>query len=104
MDALSHTAFALSEVHKERWRQEQLKEAGKFPWSCADVIDPDTNCAIPYAAKLAVLAEEFGEVASIVCKLQAGREEAAQVSAKDLREELIQVAAVAVAWAESIEP
>lgn len=89
-------------VNRERHRQECLKAQGKFPWSCADQIDPDSGREILLAEKLAVLAEEFGEVAEIVCKLGAKRAEADTVSLKMLRDELVQVAAVAVAWAESL--
>lgn len=92
----------LQEVEVERQRQETLKREGKFPWTCADTVNPDNRRQILAVEKLAVLAEEFGEVADVVCKLNAGREEAEQVSLRELREELIQVAAVAVAWAESL--
>lgn len=93
---------ALEDVFRERCWQDELKAAGKFPWTCADRYNPDTAAPIRDAEKLAVLAEEFGEVADIVCKLMANREEAKGVSQAMLKEELIQVAAVAVAWAESI--
>jgi hypothetical protein len=89
-------------VAKERLRQEKLKQEGKFPWTCGDVFNPDSWKPVLNVEKLTVLAEEFGEVASIVCKLQANRAEAKEVSLDKLREELIQVAAVAVAWAESL--
>jgi hypothetical protein len=100
------TGDILARVHTERYRQDDLKAQGKFPWSCADKMNPDTNGqdAIKPAEKLAVLAEEFGEVSSIVCKLQANRDEAKAVSIKKLQKELIEVAAVCVAWAESLEP
>jgi hypothetical protein len=92
----------LQEVLIERCRQEELKVAGKFPWTCNDLIHPDTNKPILLAEKLAVLAEEFGEAAEVVCKLMAGKGESKGLSAEDLRTELIQIAAVAVAWAESL--
>lgn len=98
----------LRKVVAERHRQEYLKNQGKFPWSCSDVEDPDRSAMygnmISPSEKLAVLAEEFGEVSSIVCKLQANRDEAKSVSITKLQKELIEVAAVAVAWAESLEP
>jgi hypothetical protein len=102
MPLLRITEVVLTDVLRERIRQEKLKDEGKFPWSCCDEINPDTGTVILDAEKLAVLAEEFGEVANIVCKLQAKREESKSVSTDGLREELIQVAAVAVAWAESL--
>lgn len=72
------------EIRAERWRQECKIRTGKIPWDCAD---PDVSDD----AKLAVLAEEFGEVARALLE-----------SGGNLRDELIQTAAVAVAWAESL--
>jgi len=69
----------------ERERQEYLKEKGKFPWTCAD--------AAPASMKFTVLGEEFGEVARAVC----------EQDWKNLREELIQTAAVCVAWVEALD-
>lgn len=74
----------LVDVSNERRRQEQLVEDGKFPWTCANLLAPD-------AYKLAVLVEEVGEVATALV-----------VDQSNLRLELIQVAAVAVAWAEAL--
>jgi len=67
----------------ERQRQRQLLYAGMIPWACED---PDTDNGY----KLVVLTEELGEVARAI--LDGG----------NLKEELVQVAAVAVAWAESL--
>lgn len=72
-------ARVLSEVYKERVRQEDLKASGRFAYTCAD-----TECTDGQA--LAILVEEVGEVARAMCE------------GKGLRDELIQVAAVAVAW------
>ena len=44
----------IREIVRERERQEELKNSGKFLWTCADP-------AIANPRKLAVLAEEFGE-------------------------------------------
>jgi NTP pyrophosphatase (non-canonical NTP hydrolase) len=74
----------LAEVGRERSRQEQLKAKGKFTYTCADAEMTDGQ-------RLAVLVEEVGEVAR------------AMNDGKGLREELIQVAAVAVAWVEAID-
>jgi hypothetical protein len=98
------------EIINERRRQETLRETGKFLWTCSDPT-------ISNAKKLAVLAEEFGEASREVveeliasdkgmkCLAEAlGRihdEEAKEARAK-LRKELVQVAAVCVAWLESI--
>lgn len=81
------TLAAMISVRRERERQRELIEAGRIPHACED---PDT----PDGYKLAVLAEEFGEVAKA---LNEGAYPA------DLREELIQVAAVAVAWVEGLD-
>ncbi len=50
---------------------------------------------VPDAVKVAILTEEVGEVACAVLDGDAG-------SPDDLRRELVQVAAVAVAWAECL--
>lgn len=71
------------EIQDERWRQECKVQTGKIPWDCADPSVEDDR-------KLAVLGEEFGEVAK------------ALIEGDGLRDELIQVAAVALAWAESL--
>lgn len=84
----AETKRVLDEVLAERLRQEQLRAAGKF---------------LPDAEKLSVLAEEFGD---LLLDLEAARALLAdmQQARAKLRAELIQVAAVAVAWAEAIEP
>lgn len=82
-------ALALALVGAERARQNEL-------W-------PGQTCAdsIPHAAKLAILAEEFGEVSHELTEaLNRGDIEAPDLDA--LRDELVQVAAVAVAWIESL--
>jgi hypothetical protein len=109
---------ALADIHKERARQEQLRREGKFLWTCSD---PTVN----NAKKLAVLAEEFGEASrEVVEELIAsdksakslldltakalldltGRvhDEEAKAARERLRKELVQVAAVCVAWLESL--
>lgn len=83
----------LQDVFRERMRQEELKRQGKFKHTCADVM--------PNAERLAVLAEEFGEVSRHVCEeLIAERLDTAE--RLKLHAELVQVAAVAVAWAEAL--
>jgi NTP pyrophosphatase (non-canonical NTP hydrolase) len=84
---------ALTDVAAERVRQEQLRAQGRFPYTCAgDGLTP--------AEKLAVLAEEFGEVAREISDARNCRTEP---NPKRLRAELVQVAAVAVAWVESLD-
>lgn len=77
----------LDAILAERDRQEE-----RYPErTCADVrmSNPD---------RLTVLAEEFGEVAKETCDELRGFNKRAP-----LREELIQVAAVAVAWIEGLD-
>lgn len=90
------TLNALVDVKGERQRQEDLRASGKFSATCATAREDggmnDFQC-------LAVLGEEFGEVARAVCESIEGNIE----NRADLREELIQVAAVAVAWVERLD-
>lgn len=72
-----------NEIVEERWRQEEKFSAGE---TCAN---PEMDPGI----KLAVLAEEFGEVANAMLEKK---------PVDELKGELIQVAAVAAAWAESL--
>jgi NTP pyrophosphatase (non-canonical NTP hydrolase) len=86
------TVVVLREVGNERYRQEQLKMEGRFRFTCSDLEMPEPE-------KLAVLMEEVGEAArALLEKLRLAND----VHGKDLKKELIQVAAVAVAWAESL--
>lgn len=85
------TERVLDEVARERLRQETLRAEGRFRYTCADRGMDDGN-------KLACLAEEFGEVA----KTMLHNRRLVSDGGGDLRTELIHVAAVAVAWAESI--
>lgn len=78
---------AIDAILKERARQERLKRQGKFPWTCAT-----TNALVSRADKLTVLAEEFGEVARAIC----------DGDDANLRDELTQVAAVCLAFLESL--
>ena len=99
-------------VNAERNRQETLKKEGKFLFSCADK-------GLSEAEKLAVLGEEFGEAATEVNELviemsklmkfrmepnarTGGIERCIAEYQKRMAKELIQVAAVAVAWCEAL--
>lgn len=81
----------LTDIAYERDRQEDIgrrKREQGIGW---------TSCADPYMAggddrRSVVLGEEFGEVCKAVLE-----------HTPNLRDELIQVAAVAVAWAEAID-
>lgn len=83
----------LGAIADERAAQEKLKAEGRFKYTCADPDMPDQEC-------LTVLVEEVGEVARAV--LEKARL-ANDAHGKDLRKELIQVAAVAVAWIERLD-
>lgn len=76
----------LFDIAFERGRQQIAHDAGKIPWDCKD---PEVSMD----AKIAVLGEEFGEV----CKAQLEEE-----PTEALYKELVQVAAVATAMAESL--
>lgn len=74
-------------IRLERTRQ-AVKWSGPHDWGAGDCSSPE----VPEPVKMAVLAEEVGEVARAMLD---GKPE-------DLRRELIQVAAVAVAWVEGM--
>jgi NTP pyrophosphatase (non-canonical NTP hydrolase) len=104
-DMKFHEPYA--SIFGERARQEKLKSDGKFLWTCADK-------SVTHHEKLAVLAEEFGEVAREVVDYNIGVEKYIVEKLefpphrklyflKRIREELIQVAAVCVAWCEAID-
>ena len=76
------------ELAVERGRQEQLKAA---------------DATMSNGAWLAVLGEEFGEVCRALLEVGVDGAEARDKHGKDLRKELIQVAAVAVAWIEGLD-
>ena len=85
----------LALIHAERDRQEMFLKTGKFTFTCASAVADSRR-------KLRVLVEEVGEVAEAIDILEltkAGR----KAAIKHLRDELTQVAAVAVAWLESME-
>jgi hypothetical protein len=85
-------------VAQERNRQNTLFVEGHIPFNCASrVADPNR--------KLRVLVEEVGEVAEAIDHLEQlnSNSNAAARQREHLRDELVQVAAVAVAWLESME-
>jgi hypothetical protein len=92
------TLSILDAVGVERDRQERRKAEGRFTHTCAD---PD---GMNDYERLAVLVEEVGEVAREVLTGE-GRRLARDSVGTDsaLFEELIQVAAVAVAWSEAVK-
>lgn len=85
----------LRDIIRERARQDRLKANGKFAYTCADVaVDFGDN------EKMLVLVEEMGEVGH---ELNEGIGAGRSVDREKLRAELIQVAAVAMAWCEAID-
>lgn len=100
MKPKSKHARVLDHITAERARQEELVRSGKLPFSCADSMvlaggDP--------GVKLAILTEEVGEVAKEVYERSVFDSDDEDPDTK-LRTELVQVAAVAVAWLEALEP
>jgi NTP pyrophosphatase (non-canonical NTP hydrolase) len=87
-----NTGSILYEVLLERHRQEELCRQGKFPATLAHKGE------LTASECLAVLAEEFGEVAEVVADCIAD----GYLDRDHLREELIQVAACCVAWVEQL--
>ena len=87
------TEIALDAVAAERERQESLVAAGKFASTCAgEMSDVD---------RYLVLAEEVAEVTQLITA--AAFDGALRDDFRErLREELVQVAAVAVAWIEGL--
>jgi NTP pyrophosphatase (non-canonical NTP hydrolase) len=82
-------SYILGEIIQERVRQEALCASGKFKASCA-TIGPNEMSEHECNT---VLNEEVGEVARAI--LESDND--------NLREELIQVAAVCVAWVERLD-
>jgi hypothetical protein len=94
------TANVFLDIRLERIRQETIgarKRAEGIDWrSCADPDMPGGD-----ATRFAVLGEEVGEVAR--AHLEAGYDLTGRLGDVELRAELVQVAAVAVAWVEAID-
>jgi hypothetical protein len=102
------TGEVLRAVHHERRRQDTLVAQGKFLWNCGDP-------RVPWSEKLAVLVEEVGEAGREVVEWMISRDKYAadpqllkmpphreKYFRDRLRTELIQAAAVCVAFAESL--
>lgn len=92
---LSAHIAVLDRISDERHRQDKLKAAGRFAYTCADA-------GLTEAEKLAVLTEEVGEVArEVLSGDELVSDGGGTVAA--LREELVQVAAISAAWLEGLE-
>ncbi len=90
-------ADALVLVSDERLRQQRLFAEGKIYFSVASPV-PNAD------RKLRVLVEEIGEVAEAIDRLEGKHTfKVLQRRVVHLRTELVQVAAVCVAWLESLE-
>jgi NTP pyrophosphatase (non-canonical NTP hydrolase) len=76
----------------ERRLQDRYRDEGRFAYTCAS---PELSAI----EKLTIVAEEFGEVAH---EVNEGIGPNREVNVEKLRKELIQTAAVAVAWVESL--
>jgi hypothetical protein len=80
-------------IVKERERQEALKASGKFKHTNADLTFSSGD-------KIKVIGEEFGEVCCASLNVEALSHDGLERS--DLKKELIQLAAVTVAWLECL--
>lgn len=89
------TWIVLFDVHAERRRQDALRDSGRF---AATLADRDT---LLLGEKLACITEEVGEAARCVLSMCGLVQE--ELGAADLRKELVQVAALACAWIESLD-
>lgn len=83
---------AIQAVATERDRQQELLRLGCIKFNCA-------TWSVPDVSKLTILVEEVGEVATEIH--EASRDTAAY--RRRLRKELVQVAAVSVAWVEALD-
>lgn len=83
----------INRIIDERLRQEELKASGKFRYTCADAEMLNSE-------RLTVLVEEVGEVARAV--LETGNL-ANDKHQGDVKKELVQVAAVCLAWLEATD-
>lgn len=81
----------LRDIARERSRQKELFHAGRISFLCeSPVVDP--------RRKFRVLAEEFGEVAEALDQIENHGQ-----ARGNLHTELLQIAAVCVAWLESFQ-
>ena len=85
--------YIYEEILDERGRQERLRAEGKFTHTAAS---PD----LPDGYRLTALVEEVGEAAEAVLERNGF---IGKPKGTDLRKELVQVAAVAVAWIEALD-
>lgn len=80
---------------------ERHRQNVKFPK--ATIADPHPGLPSTHDVRLRILVEEVGEVARAIDNLQKAQTAQEQVAPfRNLREELVQVAACAVGWLEAI--
>jgi hypothetical protein len=89
------TARVLMDVLQERERQDRLRDEGRFRATLAD--------SLTHRERLTLVAREFGEVARATPLWVDQRPVLTDLNIDDLRVELVQLAAVAVAWVEGID-
>lgn len=82
------------EIHDEIARQVVLQKQGRFTHTPKD-------SGVPDFVKFGMLSEEFGQVAR--CVLANARLVQESASVDNLRQKLVRVAAIAVAWLETPE-
>lgn len=87
----------LAEVIQERVRQETLRIEGVFAHT---LNEPDYTMS----QKLATLTEELGEISRVIQNIECMRlkQEGQQLYLPSLRNELLQLAALSVAWLEGL--
>jgi hypothetical protein len=90
-------AAVMMDVSEERDRQERLKYEGRFKFTCAD-------SEMSLAEKMTVIGEEYGESCRATLEATALSEDRNFYNAREqLRTELVQLAACAVAAIECID-
>lgn len=95
--ALGRMNLIFDAIFRERERQEKLKADGRFEFTCADLGATDQARAI-------ILVEEIGEVCRVILNLEKQtHDEPKKGTLAQLRSELVQVAAVTVAWIEGLD-
>ena len=90
---MTNTGLVLADVGAERERQVRLRDAGRFRYTLADAGMSDME-------RLAALMEEVGEAARALLERNGAVNDK---HGGELRKELVQIAAVCVAWVERID-
>lgn len=98
LEATPATARAMYDILTERVKQDLLKAEGRFPFTCADTSFQveDATLSVNDWLRLPILVEEIGEVSRAMLHQ-------AHDPKQSLRQELVQVAAIALAWIEGYD-